>query len=178
MRALGAILAGGQGRRFGSDKAAALLNGKPLIGHVADALRGQVEMLVVVGRSWPGLAMLEDRPEGALGPLAGLNAALHHALDVGLDGVLSAGCDTLPVPPGLITLLAGPGPAFLEGHFLIGWWPASLASGLDRHLAEGGDRSMRGWIAQCGARALPAPAALHNLNTQADLDAYARLTAP
>lgn len=178
MRALGAILAGGQGRRFGSDKATALLHGKPLIEHIADALRGQVEALVVVGRSWPGLAMLDDRPEGALGPLAGLNAALHHARDRGLDGVVSAGCDTLPIPPDAAALLMGPEPAFFDGHFLFGWWPTRLASLLEHHLAEGKDRSMRGWISQCTARAVPPPAALHNLNTQADLEAYARLTAP
>lgn len=178
MRSLGAILAGGRGRRFGSDKAAALLGGKPLIEHVADALRGQVETLVVVGRSWPGLAMLDDRPEGALGPLAGLNAALHRARDMELDGVLSVGCDTLPIPQDAATLLIGPEPAFFDGYFLFGWWPTRLASLLEHHLAEGNDRSMRGWIAQCSARAVPAPAALHNLNTQADLDAYARITDP
>ncbi len=178
MRALGAILAGGQGRRFGSDKAAALLGGKPLIEHVADALRGQVEALVVVGRSWPGFVMLDDRPEGALGPLAGLNAALHRARDMGLDGVLSAGCDTLPIPLDAAALLIGPEPAFFEGHFLFGWWPTRLAALLEHHLAEGRDRSMRGWIAQCGAHTVPPPATLHNLNTEADLDAYARLTAP
>lgn len=177
MRALGAILAGGQGRRFGSDKAAALLCGKPLIEHVADALRTQVEALVVVGRHWPGLAMIEDRPAGALGPLAGLNAALHYAGDRGFDVVVTAGCDTLPLPPDMTALLTGSGPAYLDGHFLLGWWPTALAVPLDRHLADGGDRSMRGWIARCSARAVPAPVVLHNLNTQADLDAYARITA-
>ena len=38
MRVLGAILAGGQSRRFGSDKASASLDGKSLLDHVADAL--------------------------------------------------------------------------------------------------------------------------------------------
>jgi molybdopterin-guanine dinucleotide biosynthesis protein A len=177
MRALGAILAGGQGRRFGSDKAAAFLNGKPLIDHVADALSGQVEALVVVGRSWPGLAMLDDRPEGALGPLAGLNAALRHARDAGLDGVLSAGCDTLPIPPDAAAKLMGPASTFFDGHFLFGWWPAELSSLLEQHLAEDEDRSMRGWITRCGARAVAPPVTFYNINTQADLQAYARISA-
>ncbi|MFM2236672.1 MAG: MobA-like transferase domain, partial [Pseudomonadota bacterium] len=39
MKRLGAIIAGGKATRFGSDKAAAQLNGRPLIEHVAYGLR-------------------------------------------------------------------------------------------------------------------------------------------
>lgn len=177
MRTLGAIIAGGQGRRFGGDKAAALFRGRALITHVAAALAGQVCEQVVVGRFWPGLTCLEDRPGGGLGPLAGLNAALHHAQERGFDAVISAGCDTLPIPVDMVSRLAGHGPAFLEGHFLLGWWPSVLASPLARHLAEQGDRSIRGWIERCGARAVAPPVLLHNLNTRADLAAYERITA-
>ncbi|WP_219894642.1 molybdenum cofactor guanylyltransferase [Aquisediminimonas profunda] len=177
MRALGAIIAGGQGRRFGGDKAAALFRGKPLIEHVAEALARQVADLVVVGRTWTGLPFLADRPQGALGPLAGLNAALHHASAYGYDGVISAGCDTLPILPDMASLLAGGGPAYLDDHFLLGWWPSALAPDLERHLAEQNDRSIRGWIKRCRARPVPPSAPLHNLNTRADLDAYERITA-
>lgn len=177
VRVLGALIAGGHARRFGSDKAAALLHGRPLIDHVADAMRVQVEALVVVGRNWPGLSMLADRPAGALGPLAGLNAALHHAQAAGFDGVLTAGCDTLPIPSDMVVLLAGAEPAFLDGHYLLGWWPVRLADPLDAHLANGHDRSMRRWIATCNARAIAPPLVLNNLNTPADLAVYARITA-
>ena len=47
MRRLGAIIAGGKATRFGSDKAAASLNGTALIEHVADGLRDQVDKLIV-----------------------------------------------------------------------------------------------------------------------------------
>ncbi len=174
---LGAIIAGGQARRFGADKAAALLGGRCLLDHVADAMRPQVETLIVVGRDWPGLDTVADRPAGALGPLAGLNAALHHARIHGLEGVLSAGCDTLPVPVDLAAQLVGAQPAYLEGHFLIGWWPTSLADLIDEHLGEDNNRSLRGWIARCSARAKPAPTALYNLNTPADLARYERMNA-
>jgi molybdopterin-guanine dinucleotide biosynthesis protein A len=53
VKRLGAIIAGGKATRFGSDKAAALLNGRPLIEHVADGLREQVDALIVCGRAWP-----------------------------------------------------------------------------------------------------------------------------
>lgn len=177
MRILGAIVAGGTSRRFGGDKAAALLDGKPLIDHVADGLRPQVETLVVVGRSWPGLVSLDDRPAGRLGPLAGLNAALHHAGTLGIDGVLSAGCDTLPILPDLAARLAGADPAYVAGHFLLGWWPARLAALLDTHLEQTDDRSMRGWIAKCDAMAVSLPVTLYNLNTSGDLRDYERITA-
>ena len=49
MKLLGLILAGGQSSRFGSDKAAALHQGRPLINHVADALRPHVDALAVAG---------------------------------------------------------------------------------------------------------------------------------
>lgn len=177
LRILGAIIAGGRARRFGADKAAAPLGGKCLLDHVADAMRPQVDALVVVGRTWPGLNAVSDRPAGALGPLAGLNAALHHARMLGLDGVLSAGCDTLPVPVDLATQLVGDRPAYIEGHFLIGWWPVGLARAIEEHLGEQNDRSLRGWIQRCAAQAIPAPATLHNLNTQADLARYERISA-
>ena len=63
MKRLGAIIAGGKATRFGSDKAAALLNGRPLIEHVADGLREQVDALIVCGvhgREWNGWTTLRS----------------------------------------------------------------------------------------------------------------------
>lgn len=80
MTILGAMLAGGRSRRFGSDKALADIGGKPMIAHVVDALAPQVDSLVIRGRDWPGLARIGDRPGDGLGPLGGgVNAALHRA---------------------------------------------------------------------------------------------------
>jgi molybdenum cofactor guanylyltransferase len=166
MRLLGAILAGGQSRRFGRDKAAALVGGRALIDRVADALGPQVDALIVVGRG-----DIDDRPAPGLGPLGGLCAALDHGARHGFDAVLTAGCDVLPVPDDLATRLA-PGPAVIEGQPLFGLWPTALAARLDAHLAAGGDRSLRGWIAATGARAVALDATLHNVNTEDDLALY------
>src|SRR3546814_9684145 len=57
--------------------------------------------LVMCGRKWPELACLADRPEPDQGPLGGLCAALHHARENDFQAVLTAGCDTLPVPHNL-----------------------------------------------------------------------------
>lgn len=164
MTLLGAIIAGGEARRFGADKAAARLNGVALIDHVARALGGQTDALVVVGREWGGLPSVLDRPRGGEGPLGGLNAALHFACEQGHEAVLCAGCDTLPLPPGLGVRLA-PGPAVVEGHWLMGYWPATLAEELDRWLASQDDRSIRGWMRTCGARVVAVDAAFYNINT-------------
>src|SRR3546814_19588934 len=98
VKLLGALSAGGQSRRFGSDKALAVIEGKPLLYHVIDALQPQVDTLVMCGRKWPELACLADRPEPDQGPLAGLCAALHPARENDFQAVLTAGCETLLVP--------------------------------------------------------------------------------
>lgn len=165
MRLLGAILAGGRSTRFGSDKAAATLGNKPLLEHVRDALAPQVDAVVVCGRE------LADSPAPDLGPLGGLCAALGHAEAQGFDAVLTAGCDVLPVPDELATLL-GSGPAVIAGQPLFGLWPASLAGALLDRLTTQDDRSMRGWVACTAARQVRFAAALHNLNTPEDLMLY------
>lgn len=169
MRVLGAILAGGQSRRFGGDKGAALLGGRALIDHVADGLRPQVDALVISGRDWPGIAGLADRPGPGLGPLGGLNAALHAAQQKGFGAVLTAGCDVLPVPEAALA----PGEV-IDGHWLTGLWPAALAGRLDAYLAGTGDRSLRGWIAASGMRPVTRATVFHNLNTRSDLAHYAQ----
>ena len=55
MRVLGAILAGGRSSRFGSDKALALIDERPMLDHVSERLAVQCDGLVVIGRDWPGL---------------------------------------------------------------------------------------------------------------------------
>ncbi len=164
MTLLGAIIAGGEARRFGADKAAARLKGVALIDHVARALGGQTDALVVVGREWGGLPSVRDRPRCGEGPLGGLNGALHFAREHGHEAVLCAGCDTLPVLSDMAARLA-PGPAVVGGHWLMGYWPVALAEELDRWLACQEDRSIRGWMRKSGARAVAVDEAFYNINT-------------
>lgn len=163
---LGAVLAGGAARRFGSDKALALLDGRALVDLVIERLVPQCDALVVVGRVhhwWPGL---DDRPKGGEGPLAGLNAALHHAVANGFDAVLTAPCDAPDMPGNLLDLLS-PGPSVLTDHPVIGLWPATLAPSLDAWLASG-ERAVRGFVRHVGARQIAAPP-LRNINRPQDL---------
>jgi molybdopterin-guanine dinucleotide biosynthesis protein A len=170
LKLLGAIIAGGQGRRFGGDKGSAEVDGRALIDHVADAVGWQVDDVIICGRKWPSLTSIEDRPMPDLGPLGGLNSALAHAQQKRFDGVLTAGCDVLPVPD--LRALVGPGPAVIEGQPLFGYWPVSLAPLLAEHVRTTTDRSMRHWLTVCDARIVKCDTALHNINTPDDLALY------
>jgi molybdopterin-guanine dinucleotide biosynthesis protein A len=165
MRLLGALLAGGRSRRFGSDKAQALLDGRPLIDWAAAALSGHVERVLICGRA----GGLPDRPGPDLGPLGGLNAALHVGRSEGFDAVLTVPCDAPLIPEGAFAaLLASGGPAFLAECPVIGVWPCALAGALDARL-EGEDRSIRGWAASVGATPVRLDRAIVNVNCVEDL---------
>lgn len=163
------MFAGGQARRFGSDKALAPWNGQPLLAHVVARLGVQVDRVAVVGREWPGCVALADRPPGGHGPLAALAAALAYAADRGFATVLTSGCDLPDLPEDVGQRLA-PAPAVVDGQPLLGLWPVVVLPALDRHLAEGG-RSMRGWIAASGARTVALDRPVANINRPEDLTA-------
>ena len=170
MRLLGVVLAGGQSRRFGRDKALALLDGRPLIDHALAALAG-CDALAVAGREWPGIASLPDRPSPDLGPLGGLNAALHHAVAKGFSHVASLPVDSPTLPADWLAKL-GDGPAHAAGQPLIAVCPVALADGLEAFVAGGG-RRVREWVAGTGARAVDL-GPLANLNQPGDLDRLRR----
>jgi molybdenum cofactor guanylyltransferase len=166
---LGAIIAGGRSSRFGSDKAHAVLDGRPLLDHVLVGLGAQTDAIVVCGRDVPGCVSLADRPRSDLGPLGGLAAALHYAAQRGFDGVLTSACDTPLVPADLAETLAGSRPAVIAGQPLFGYWPASLSVDLDDYLAAVANRSVGAWAAWAGARRVRYVGEIPNINTTADL---------
>jgi len=168
MTILGAIFAGGAGRRFGSDKALAGIDGRAMIEHVAGRLARQCDALVVVGREWPGLATAADIPTPGLGPLGALAGALHHARTHGHALVLTSGCD-LPDLPGDLAARLAPAPAVVRGQPLLGLWEASLAPDLAAYLEAGGDRAMRSWIARSNARTVALDRTPTNINTREEL---------
>jgi molybdopterin-guanine dinucleotide biosynthesis protein A len=171
---LGAIVAGGRARRFGSDKALALFEGRRLIDIIGDSLRLQVAATILCGRTLPGWQSIGDRPTPGIGPLGGLCAALHHADRNGYDAVLTVAVDVIPLPPQLAEWLTAAlqpelRPAVVKGQHLLGLWPASLGGRLDRHLAETTDRSLRGWIAASDAQSVVIETEFANINTPDDL---------
>lgn len=169
-RILGAVIAGGRSSRFGSDKAMALWRGVPLIEHVIAQLDPMVDELVICGREVDGRHGIPDRPVAGLGPLGGLDAALHHAARSGFDRVISAGCDTPLLPVRLLERLrASRGGAYLASLPIVGAWPAGLAGALDDFLREDRKHSIKAWADLVSAEAIDWPG-LPNVNEPGDLD--------
>ena len=107
----GLILAGGKSSRFGSDKASALLRGRPLLQWAVTALEPVVDALVVVkavGQRLPSLehsvplVVVEDAYE-AMGPLAGLATGFRA---VRSDFCFATACDAPLLMPAVVGLLA------------------------------------------------------------------------
>ncbi len=165
---LGAILAGGQARRFGSDKAQALYEGARLIDRVAAALAVQSGAVVVCGREEPGFTCIPDWPEAGLGPLGGLAAALRHAEVGGFTHVLSAGVDVPDLPHDLAATLAGEGAAIVESQPVVGLWPVAIFPALEAFL-HGGGRSLYRFADAINARRIDLPTPLMNVNRPEDL---------
>jgi CTP:molybdopterin cytidylyltransferase MocA len=173
-RLLGAVLAGGQSRRFGSDKALAELDDRPLIAHAAAALEPYVDTVAICGRAFAPYLALADRPAPGLGPLGGLAAALRHAADNGFAQVLSIGCDVPALPAALVEALIADlrlvarerrGPARSAPCFDGRSIDAQLAHGVRRTMVRRGYRAGQYQHPRRSCRAYRAPrltAPFHN----------------
>jgi molybdopterin-guanine dinucleotide biosynthesis protein A len=167
---LGAVLAGGQSSRFGSDKALAELGGRTLLARAVATLEAQCDAVVVVGRHDAPVTTIPDRPAGGMGPLGGIAAALHHAASHGYADVLTCGVDCAGLGADTLADL-GPAPAYCADQPVIGLWPASAASAVDALLASDAKHSMRAFAERIGARGVKLAAIPANINTRADLAA-------
>ena len=168
-RCLGAIIAGGKSRRFGSDKALAIVDGRPMLDHVAAGLAAQVDAMVICGKEWRAWPMLADYPVADFGPLGGLCAALDHAARAGYHAVLTAPVDVMPLPDDLLPLLAGETAAVFARQHLIGFWPVGYRDGLVAHILSGGGKAFRAWLDSTDVRRVDEPMPMVNVNRREDL---------
>lgn len=111
------ILAGGRSSRFGSDKARALIGGRPLIVRIAKALEPVARGVVAVADRASkyadlGVHTIADQGEFA-GPLRGLHTALTHKRRQPVtvrdpqDWLLLCSCDLVDVHPDFVHQLMG-----------------------------------------------------------------------
>jgi molybdenum cofactor guanylyltransferase len=188
--AAGLVLAGGDARRMGGEKAFALYNSAPLIAWPLETLRAH---LPVVGVNPParladacralGAPLVMDDP--ALlgrGPLVGVLAGLHWAQSLGDDHVLiTAPCDAPLLPADFAPRLIAQAEkddvpivvaAAEREHYLCALWRPSVAGRLEVSLTSAArGLSVRAFLAEVGyARASFADErAFANVNTAADI---------
>lgn len=109
MKVTGIVLAGGMGRRMGGvDKGLVPFQGKPLVAHVLERLRPQVDdILVNANRETDtyakfGYPVVSDAIGGFAGPLAGLHCGMTAATT---ELVATVPCDSPFLPADLIARL-------------------------------------------------------------------------
>lgn len=172
MRIAGVVLAGGQSRRFGRDKAAEPFRGIPLMDWALAGLGAHADLLMVAGRRHPNYETVDDRPMPGLGPLGGLAGSMQAAAAAGYSHLLSLPCDTPCIPEGLLAKLCQQTDgAFLNICPVIGIWPTRFGIGLETYLASGGDKSVRAWATSARIRPLSGFDDIANINYEADLAA-------
>ena len=180
------ILAGGRATRMGGeDKGWVALAGRPLIGHVLDRLRPQVdEVLINANRSqarYQALAtVISDNNPDYLGPLAGMQAGLAAARH---DWVLFVPCDGPALPHDLMSRFHAaltPDTELVVAHDgdwlqpVVALLHKSLLPSLTLALAEG-ERKIDIWFARHRIAVVSfadQPDAFINLNSPAELAAY------
>jgi molybdenum cofactor guanylyltransferase len=146
---VGAILAGGLARRMGGgDKGLIQLGGAPILRHVIERLKPQVDALMLNANGDPArfadfdLPVAADPVEGHPGPLAGVLAGLEWAAqDHGQACfVVTAAGDTPFLPRNLVALLVAATAAMRadmavaasggRSHPVFALWPVTLAGPL------------------------------------------------
>ncbi|WP_230469978.1 molybdenum cofactor guanylyltransferase [Lujinxingia vulgaris] len=162
---VGYVLAGGQARRLGEDKARAqLVGGVTLLAWVTERLSPAVASWTAVGAKAGeyedlGVRTIGDRWPGQ-GPLGGIATA---AIDRGRGWFFVTSCDAVWARAAWVEQLweARRSPAVVFEHQgrlepLFGWYRAELAPDLEAAM-EGGQRSVWRFLEAVGARRLDAP---------------------
>lgn len=187
----GVVLSGGRSVRFGGEKAAALLAGRPLLMWAALRLQRTCAAVAVNTRKGTeaeslaravGLPVLFDADGDAAGPLAGVKAGLIWAREHGARALAVSPCDAPLLPEDLFLRLAeaaGTGAAMAETSDgpqpLCAVWPVNALAPLSEALTGGAHPATWRMLESLGARRVhfTAAEAFANLNTRADLERVA-----
>jgi len=183
-KTIGLILAGGRSTRMGgNDKAFIVLKGKPLLAHLLDRLKPQVDEVVINSNVGAerfhefGMPVIPDILRGYLGPLAGIHAGLTAFPD---DYLLTVAIDLPFIPRDLATRLKAQSDGSHccyasdgKNHALAILWPPGMAVAVENFLKEG-KHSIRDWLRVHGTPVVfqPTPDAdiQFNVNSPEDMD--------
>jgi molybdopterin-guanine dinucleotide biosynthesis protein A len=194
----GVILAGGLARRMGGgDKGLQLLDGRPLLAHVIDRLRPQVNSLVLNANGEAtrfakfGLAVVPDSLADHPGPLAGILAGLDWAATYqdATGWIVTVPGDCPFLPRDLVARLAdglmAPSDRAVVASYgrrlqpVIGLWSVALRVKLRQAIEQDGVRRVEDWCRRCSATTIDFPPRevdpFFNVNTPDDLTRAAAL---
>ncbi|UAB79371.1 molybdenum cofactor guanylyltransferase [Erythrobacter sp. SCSIO 43205] len=179
------ILAGGQSRRFGEDKALAELAGKPLLEHVLERVRGQTSGPIAINAPSPGsferwgLPIIRDLLSDSIGPLAGILTAMEWASANGAEQVVTLAVDLPFVPLDFVEKLNAQGAPTIavsedRWHPVNGLWRVDQYGAL-RAQIDSRWHSAHSWAKRCKAALVtfdteaPHVDPFWNINTREDL---------
>ena len=191
---VGVLLAGGLARRMGGgDKGLRQLAGRPLLDHVIERARPQVDRLILNANGDParfseyGLPVVADEVEGFAGPLAGVLSAMTWAKREGADWVASFPTDAPFLPTDLVEKLMATGASVAcarsggQAHPVAAVWSVALADDLRAALLDEGLRKIDVWTARHGVAHVDWPSEpvdpFFNANRPDDLAEAERLLA-
>jgi molybdopterin-guanine dinucleotide biosynthesis protein A len=145
----------------GGDKGLIALGGKPILAHVIERLRPQVNALIINANGEPerfaayGLPVVGDSIAGFAGPLAGVLAGLDWAAGEGFDFIATTATDTPFFPRDLVERFwAGIETAKAQlavaasgarHHPVFGLWACALREDLRRAMTAEGIRKVEDW---------------------------------
>ena len=188
------VLAGGRSRRFGSEKAMAIVDGKPLLDHAVSRLEAQgfeVAVNAPAGSgaaAWAtarGLELISDDPADPAGPLAGVKAGLLWAQARDAQTLATSPCDTPGLPSDLETQLAAArgdagaatarSPSGLQPLCSV-WRVSAALTALGAHFAQARHPAVHDLLAELSAAevAFDEDAPFANLNRLEDIGERSR----
>jgi len=167
MQITAVILAGGRGMRMGgADKGLVNYQDKPLVAHVLERIQPQVDHVIINANRHVeqyqgfGVPVVTDNNDQFDGPLAGMQAGMHHA---STEWILSVPCDSPLLPLDLVSRLRraiSEASAINHTHALLAiarsasgthpvfcLMPRQLSVDLDAFLQQG-QRKVSAWQAQ------------------------------
>lgn len=197
-RVVGVLLAGGQSRRMGGgDKCLRHLANRPILAHVVERIRPQVDALVLNANGDPGrfagfgLPVASDVIEGFAGPLAGVLTGMEWVLRHRPDcrWIVTIATDTPFLPTDLVRKMAEAvskedaelACAASDGrtHPVFGLWPVHLEGALRAAMIEEDMRKVDRFTARYRLAEVSFPTApfdpFFNTNRPDDLAAAERL---
>ncbi|MEM7043490.1 MAG: molybdenum cofactor guanylyltransferase MobA [Pseudomonadota bacterium] len=199
-RRVGVLLAGGQARRMGGgDKCLRQLGDKPILAHVIEHIRPQVDALVLNANGDPtrfaafGLPVVPDVVEGFAGPLAGVLTGMEWTAANRPDcaWIVTIATDTPFLPSDLVPRMAeainGDGVELAcaasngRAHPVFGLWPVALAGALRQAMVDEDIRKVDRFTGRYRLAEVDFPAApfdpFFNTNRPEDLEEAGRLLA-